>query len=249
MSQLRAISLPVFAASLLLAVPACGQLIPANTSATPHPLANLPPAPPTQSQPIASAPSTTRAHIEYTANRLTITADNSSLSQILGDIGQATGMKITGGVTDERVYGTYGPDTPQAVLTALLDGTSTNMLLLESHQRTVQELILTPRNGGPTPPSISPARPFDRDNTDRPEPPGGRRAGAFGGFGPGRGFHPDPSAINPNQPQLQPQPTQPPGTPPETTQQSPNGVKTPQQIYEELVRQQQKQQPATPPQE
>jgi hypothetical protein len=150
-------------------------------------------------------------------------------------------MKITGGVSDERVYGTYGPDTPQAVLTALLDGTSTNILLVESPQHSVLELILTPRNGGPSPPSISTSRPFSMDNTDQPQPPGGRRPG---GFGPGRRFQPDPSAANTAEPTPQ-QPSQP-NNPGDTTQQSPNGVKTPEQIYEQLIRQQQQQQ--QPPQ-
>ncbi len=46
-----------------------------------------------------------------------------ALNQILRDIARLTGIKITGGVVDERVFGNYGPDAPNNVLDALLDGT------------------------------------------------------------------------------------------------------------------------------
>jgi hypothetical protein len=177
---------------------------------------------------------------------LTITADNSSLNQILRDISRVTGMTITGGVTDEHVFGTYGPADPSSVLTALLKGTGSNMLLVLDAARSPRELVLTPRQGGPTPPSPNSFHSRDEDNEISPQ--GNNRLGR------------QPSVQPPPQPQPQPQ-QQPqyPQTPAvntdnpapaapaanTTTQQSPNGVKTPQQIYEELMKMQQK--PATPP--
>ncbi len=222
----------------------------------------MPAAQPTQlapAQPIAApiepAPQAYRARIEFTGGQLTISAENSSLDQILSDLAQLTKMKITGGVADERVYGTYGPDSPQAVLTALLDGTGTNLLLLESPQHTVQELILTPRNGGPSPPTINPSRSYDRDSSNMPPMPGGRRGrGEFnerrfpGGADNIHGGYPQPNPQNPNfQPQnVSPTPDPIPPPPETTTEQSPNGVKTPQQIFQELMQQKQQQQQAPP---
>jgi hypothetical protein len=86
---------------------------------------------------------------------LTVRADGSRLNQILREISQLTGMKITGGVGEEPVFGNYGPAKPAPILTLLLDGTGSNIVLRGGPQGTVTELILTPRNGGVTPPSPS----------------------------------------------------------------------------------------------
>ncbi len=98
-------------------------------------------------------------------------ADNSSLNGILRAVAQCTGMKITGGVTDQRVYGNYGPAMPATVLATLLDGTETNVLLKETAQDQPAELILTPRTGGPTPPS--PTQVSEEDADDSAVPPVG----------------------------------------------------------------------------
>jgi hypothetical protein len=92
------------------------------------------------------------ADVTYASGLLTISADNSSLNQILREIARQTGMKITGSVSDERVFGRYGPSTPARALASLLDGTGSNMLLRETASNAPAELILTPRQGGPTPP-------------------------------------------------------------------------------------------------
>lgn len=96
-------------------------------------------------------------------------ADNSSLNGILRAVAQCTGMKITGGVTDQRVYGNYGPAMPATVLATLLDGTETNVLLKETAQDQPAELILTPRTAGPTPPS--PTQVSEEDADDSAAPP------------------------------------------------------------------------------
>jgi hypothetical protein len=254
-------SIVALCAALFLVPAAFGQLSFGGkpSAGTPMPAAQptqLVPAPPAAA-PIEPAPHAYRARIEFTGGQLTVSADNSSLDQILSDIAQITKMKITGGVADERVYGTYGPDSPQAVLTALLDGSGTNLLLLESPQHTVQELILTARNGGPTPPTINPSRSYDRDSSDLPPMPAGRRGRGefnerrFAGDAQNiRGGYQQPNPQNPNfQPQITsptPPPVQP--TPETTTEQSPNGVKTPQQIFQELMQQRQQQQQIPPPQ-
>ena len=215
---------------------------PPVTSALPatQPTQTAPPIPPTPAQQPAQ-----RARITYSGDLLTVSASNSSLNQILREISHQTGIKITGGVADERVFGEYGPAASSEVLAALLDGTASNMVIVQNTASAPAELILTPRMGGPTPPNPNTTR---FDDTDSDEPPVRQ-----------------PEAAQPNPPQPPPQtqtpaPTTPPAaaaapiqnnpdtaapTPPpadSTQQQSPNGVKTPQQIYDELMRLRQQQQ-------
>jgi hypothetical protein len=170
---------------------------------------------------------------------LTISADNSSLNQILRDLSHVTGMTITGGVNDERVFGTYGPADMSTVLTDLLNGTGSNMLIAFDAKHAPRELILTPRMGGPTPPNPNAVRDTNRyDDVPQQQNP--------------RMFNRD-NPPQMQQQQMQPPPQMPPAqtapaasssTSSDTTQQSPNGVKTPQQIYDELMKMQQ---PKTPP--
>ncbi len=113
--------------------------------------------PPTQppGAPTASLPPANPAHhaeITFTNGQLQVRADNSSLNQILRSISHQTGLKITGGVEDQRVFGNYGPGPISSILATLLDGTGTNVLLLGGGANTPHELQLTPRNGGASPP-------------------------------------------------------------------------------------------------
>lgn len=179
-----------------------------------------------------------RAQVSYANAILSVSADNSSLNQILRQISSTTGVKITGGVIDERVFGQYGPAPLAQILAELLDGTSSNMLLTHPDGAASPELILTPRQGGATPPNPNAAAFDDKPDSQEsapdpqqqampadPVPPGNRTIipitqGSPNGTAPADGSQPD----------------------------SPNGVKTPQQIYEQLQRmRQQQQQPTTPP--
>jgi hypothetical protein len=253
--------------SAFLLLAACAASVPAQVVPATAPTSTAPAAPaaPSVAQtqqylPAAAQPAERRAQVNMLPNGiLTVNADNSSLNQILREISRVTGMKITGGVVDERVFGNYGPADPSTILTALLRGTGSNMMLIFNSHQAPAELVLTPRNGGPTPPS--PNAGHERDEDDLP--PRGMPHASRG---------PDPNDPRPRQP-IQPQlpvPAQQPSaveapansvplpTPPPadtTTATSPNGVKTPQQIYDQLMQlQQQKQQqqqktaPATPPQ-
>ncbi len=103
-----------------------------------------PPAPTTKARP---------ATVTYSAGLLTVRADDSSLNLILRQIARLTGMKISGGVADERVFGDYGPSKPSTILTTLLDGTRSDMVLRQGSQATITELVLIPRGGGAVPPS------------------------------------------------------------------------------------------------
>jgi hypothetical protein len=282
---------------------------------------SLPPTPPTSlgnpnsmAAPIAgAAPAVNgaqhhRARVSYSEGMLEVRADNSSLNQILRDISRATGMRIVGGVADQRVFGVYGPAPAATVLQTLLDGTNTNVLLQEKPGHVPEELVLTPRVGGITPPG--PGSPsYDATETE-PELPlpgaaqpsvGSRPAGGAAASSPpantttpsvppsmpqpANNVLGDPNNVSPTASTLpvtnsvplnslptpstaQPvngivdAPNPPPAgsttagftsqTPPKansdnappaagdtTTQTSPNGVKTPQQIYQELLQMQQ----------
>jgi hypothetical protein len=93
------------------------------------------------------------AAVTYIDGQIDVRANDSSLNQILRSISRRTGLKITGGVEDQRVFGNYGPASTSSVLATLLDGTGTNILLLGGDATNPPELVLTPRGGGPTPPS------------------------------------------------------------------------------------------------
>lgn len=92
------------------------------------------------------------APVTYRDGQIEVHANNSSLNQILRSIARLTGLKIDGGVADQRVYGAYGPAPAATVLATLLDGTGTNLLLLEGSASTPGRLILSPRGGGAAPP-------------------------------------------------------------------------------------------------
>ena len=125
--------------------------------------------------PGVSAPARHPARVAYSHGQLEVSADNSSLNQVLHEIGRATGMKITGDVADSWVFGTYGPGAPAAILDRLLDGTGMNMLLKLTASGAPAELILTPRNGAATPPN--PAAAQAAEEAPAPPPPAPARVG------------------------------------------------------------------------
>ena len=215
-------------------VQSVSTLPPTAPTSAPAPL--TPSAPLTPAIPLTPAQEQPKhAQVTLANGFLSVTADNSSLNQILRQISHETGIKIIGGVLDERVFGKYGPDTPNQILAQLLDGTGSNMLLLARDGATPAQLILTPRQGGPTPPNPNAQAFDDKPDTDDAQP----------------ASEPAPAASSePPSPRNR---TAPPITPAEPVSaaptdgsqpESPNGVKTPQQIYEQLQRLRQ----TTPPQ-
>ena len=107
------------------------------------------------------------ATVSYSDGLLDVRANNSSLNAILREVARATGMRLTGSVADQRVFGNYGPSDPATVLATLLDGTGANMLFREAAEMPA-ELILTPRTGGPSPPS--PPSPEEANSAPVPTP-------------------------------------------------------------------------------
>ncbi|MBS1815554.1 MAG: hypothetical protein JSS87_11815 [Acidobacteria bacterium] len=196
---------------------------------------DIPPTAPTSATPsrreLPPSSYSQRAIVTWEAGRLKIVAQNSSLNSILRDVALKTGMKIVGAVQDERVFGTYGPDIAAKVLAQLMEGTRCNMALESDTAHLPMMLTLTPLTGGVTPPN-----PMQVHEEQEAPPP-----------------------ADIDQPLQQPQPTTPqPGTPISggvntnggnsgnsnngtTDQQSPNGVRTPQQVFEQLQKMHQRQ--------
>jgi hypothetical protein len=198
----------------------------AQTSALAHDPGRQPassPASPTPATSLLDHPAQP-ARINLTSGRLTVLANNSSLSDILHQISDAAGMKVEGlhsaGNADQRIFGSYGPGTPREVLSDLLDGSGYNVLMLGvTPSGAPRELSLTSRAAGGVP-NTQPQRP---ENSE------------------------DDSSGNDAAPQY----TEPEVAPAQPPAESPNNVRTPQQMLEEMqrLRQQQLEQQQQQPQE
>ncbi len=210
---------------------ACAQATLPPTSPT-----ALPPAP---SANLVTAPRTgVTAKVSYDQGQLLVIADNSSLNQILRQIARLTGMTITGGVVDQRVFGQYGPAPPAQILGNLLEGTGSNMLLRETASAAPAELILTPREGSVTPPNPN-APGFDDANApgndansyNQPAPPVPGQRLPRPPFNPLTNGY---SGMPPASPIGQVSGSSVVTSPAPSNPASPNGVLTPEQIYQQL---------------
>ena len=221
-------------AVVLLATSVQGQqtkppaTLPATTPTAPS-VSNLPSAQP--AVPVA----VDAAKVVWNGSVLSVQSKGDSLRNILRAVSNATGMKITGGVPEEPVYGTYGPGPAQEVLPRLFDGMAVNMMLVNEGASRPKELLLTQRVGAA---STLQTRPIAENEQ---------------GLGHGRpGFSPSQSQGSSQTAPIAPVETPTEGsnaTPPvgdANGQQSPTSVRTPEQIFEELRKRQQQQQGATP---
>jgi len=189
----------------------------------PAPVAVTPP--PMPNWPVNDKPNP--ASVVWDANGLRINATNSSLQQILSEVSTETGTKVEGMGADQRVYGQYGPGQARDVLSQLLQGSGYNVLLAgDLGHGAPREIVLSPRQGGPTNAPAGMNRPQQDADEDNPE-------------------QPEDTPVQPIQnPQTQNGPR--PGF-------GPNGpMRTPQQVMEEMqqrqLQQQQQQQQQTVPQ-
>jgi hypothetical protein len=136
-----------------------------------------------------------QAAVVWDSQGLRIDARNSSLQQILNDFSAATGAKVEGMATDERVYGSFGPGQARDVLSQLLQGSSYNVLMIgDQGEGTPRQIVLSVRTAG----SAQPApvnTPSDDDADEEPPqqpqgPPPPFRAG-FPPRGPQAGQQPN----------------------------------------------------------
>ena len=230
------------ARTIVLAAFAIGlaAIAPAQTQTTPHapqpakhrkvratakqsqpvPQATVAPvAPPAPNWPVNSQPG--HASISWDSRNLRIDASNSSLLQILTDVAGATGTKIEGAPTDQRVFGTYGPGSPRDVLTQLLQGSNNNIVMIgDNGQGLPRQVLLTARGSGNAAspaagrPASQPQPQQDDDYADdtpapEPEPPPAAPAQPEGARPT-----PDPQEIQRQQLMQQQQQGQQPGTQP-----------------------------------
>jgi hypothetical protein len=188
----------------------------------------------------SSAPATTaKLEVTFSNGVLTVDAANASLNQVLKQVSQKTGMKVTGTVAEESVFGQYGPSPVAEVLASLLDGTGSNMLLVDNKSGPA-DLVLTPRRGGATPPNPNSSY---AGNNSRSEPQEQQYVPPVRPFQPptitGRG----PVGANPDG---SPAFGQPGGFGSSSTPPGGDQQKTPQQIYEQLQSQGSQQQQQAP---
>jgi hypothetical protein len=181
----------------------------------------------------ASAPAPTRApslldkpaepaKVDLAAGHLSIAAHNSSLTEILHQVASASGMTIEGLGTDKRVFGSYGPGDPQEVLSSLLHGSGYNVVMLgRTDSGAPKDLTLSPRGA------------------------------AVASSGPNRSTPSAQEEDAEDEVQVQPQEPASPPTPAAPNPGQPNGVRTPQQMLQEMqqLRQQQLQQQQPQPQQ
>ena len=217
----------------------------------PDPVPVAPPPPPVPMHEAAVPPKVT-----YVNGSLTIEAKNSTLSDVLKSVEKLTGasFEISSGDTSERVVGIIGPGPARDVLATLLNGSHFNYVMLSplGDPSALSRVLLTPRgaalaqNGQPSNPQfqqpypqqvqISPALAVQQQNASADE-------SADNGDTPDEnadGQEQQDAQADPAQGAQVPQPPQP-------------GVKTPEQLLQELrqqqqqvIQQQQNQPPAQP---
>lgn len=212
------------------------QQPPTPMVATPPP---VPQPPPTPEQMPAVPPRVSMNH-----GMLSISADNSTLGDILNSVRQQTGatLEVPSSIANERVATNVGPGSPREVLQELLSGSKFDYIIVGTTQdpNAVQRIILSQRTGGALNQTFANNQPVNNYNQSNYQPPEDVN----------QSFdeepQPEPAPPEPP-PQPEPQQVMPPnGAQPNNNQQQP---KTPEQLLHELqmMQQQQQQQQQRPP--
>jgi len=238
-----------------------------KSNKTPKPIV-LPPLPsgPLSQLPMDQIPAT-KATVSFEGGLLTISAQNSTLGEILRDVRKLTGASIEipqGSAASERVVTHLGPGAPRDVMAGLLNGSSFDYVMLgsSSDPAAISSVILlakpslgdkpgdnqTAANGlqgpmGAMPPNGGPPQPFNRQQIAQMpgQPVNGQPANAQDDS-----KDDDPDTVDDNADD-QAQPPNPNGAIGQDQQQQPDpnqpnaGPKTPEQILEMLQRQRQQQ--------
>jgi hypothetical protein len=116
-------------------------------------------------------------HVKWDGSRLTITATNASLSQVLHEVSSATGLKVEGldSSRDQRLFGNFGPAPARDVLNQILDGSGYNVILLgDRGEGNPRELLLAAQTPGARNAGNQPGNNFNQpqqeEPVDEPEP-------------------------------------------------------------------------------
>lgn len=140
---------------------------PAAATVAPAPVAPPPPLPPAQ-QPAKVAT------VDFKNGLLTVHAQNSSLIGILDQVHHQTGLVVDGLTHDQRIYGQYGPGNISTTLSALLDGSGYDFVIVgNGSSRTPPRLMLSPPGavGAPATPQPPPAVVNNEDQPNDTEAP------------------------------------------------------------------------------
>ncbi|MGO9340269.1 MAG: hypothetical protein ACLPY1_22465 [Terracidiphilus sp.] len=118
----------------------------------PVPAPITPPVPETPKWPAFDKPA--EASVVWDSHGLSIDAANSSLEQILNDVSMATGAKVDGLSSDQRVFGAYGPGPAREVLAQVLQGSGYNVLMVgDQGQGVPRQILLSVRQAAPSHPA------------------------------------------------------------------------------------------------
>ena len=118
-----------------------------------------------------------RVEVVFRDGKLRIWANRATLTEVLHEVQQATGARITvpPGGAQETVIADVGPAPPQEALSALLNGSAYNVILVGSGGDLAQvtNIILSPRgpDGMETPVNNNPPAVADPGPEPQPEPP------------------------------------------------------------------------------
>ncbi|MCU1311817.1 MAG: hypothetical protein JWO20_2942 [Candidatus Angelobacter sp.] len=210
----------------------------------PAPLPQVPvftPAPLRPGQMPAVAP-----RISYQGGQLTIVAENSNFSDVLSGIRTATGLRIesTGGTGGERVAAKIGPASVRDVLLSLLQGSRYDFIMMGSatDPDRIERVLLSPKAAavaaanGATQPAAAAAQDAAQDESETDN------SDDNAGFAPAPAQ--PPTALPPG-PGAAAAPNGQTAASPDASQ----GVKTPEQLLQDLrnMQQQQQQQQQTTP--
>jgi len=196
-----------------------------------------PPPPPTPEQGPSSPP-----EVNYQHGQLTITARNSTMSDVLNAVKQKTGAAVDmPAVTSERVVGQFGPGAPRDVLAQLLNGSHYDYVLMGSPAEpgALKKIVLTARVSGPEP--TPPTQPQVGANQPLPSVP---EVDTEQTSDDASTEAPQPEMQQAPEEEAQPeaQPDQEPAQSGQSGQPGQPVVKTPEQLLRELQQQQQQQQ-------
>jgi len=123
--------------------------------------------------PVKAAP---KMEVDYRNGQLSIWADKASLAEVLTEVHSKTGtdIPIPPGAAQEQMVANIGPAPVREALTALLNGSRFNFIMVGSDNdpAKLKSVILTFRGTGVSQPAIAtPEPPPVTENEPQPEPP------------------------------------------------------------------------------
>ncbi len=145
---------------------------PAKMLVDPMPVVTMPVAPPVPETPNWPAyDKAGQASVVWDSRGLSIEATNSSLEQILKDVSTATGARVDGLTSDQRVFGTYGPGQARDVLSQLLQGSGFNVIMIgDQGAGAPRQILLSVRQAGGANP-VARNNPSANEEDEAEEPP------------------------------------------------------------------------------